>query len=57
MAIHLQNITKTYSSREDRQATAIRALDSVSLKVEKGEWLAIMGPSGSGKSSLVNMIG
>jgi putative ABC transport system ATP-binding protein len=29
----------------------------VTLTVEKGEWLAIMGPSGSGKSSLVNIIG
>src|SRR5712671_43751 len=57
MAINLQNVTKTYASRADSQGAPIRALDSVSLKVEKGEWLAIMGPSGSGKSSLVNMIG
>src|SRR5437660_4246608 len=57
MAIDLQNVTKTYSSRADSEGTPIRALDSVSLKVEKGEWLAIMGPSGSGKSSLVNVIG
>src|SRR5947209_4679557 len=57
MAIDLQNVTKTYSSRADSEGTPIRALDSVSLDVEKGEWLAIMGPSGSGKSSLVNMIG
>src|SRR5438270_4471815 len=57
MAIHLQNVTKTYSSRADSRAATIRALDSISLDVEKGEWLAIMGPSGSGKSSLVNMIG
>ncbi len=57
MAIELKNVTKTYPARADTDSAVIRALDSVSLKVEKGEWLAIMGPSGSGKSSLVNVIG
>jgi putative ABC transport system ATP-binding protein len=57
MGIELKDVTKTYPARADTDSTVVRALDCVSLKVEKGEWLAIMGPSGSGKSSLVNMIG
>src|ERR1700741_4424824 len=57
MSIEIINVRKVYDASQRGQAGEIRALDGVSLSVRKGEWLAIMGPSGSGKSSLVNLIG
>ncbi|MBW4486293.1 MAG: ABC transporter ATP-binding protein [Trichocoleus desertorum ATA4-8-CV12] len=51
--IRLENIAKTYGSGE----TEVRALADVDLVIEKGEYCSIMGASGSGKSTMMNMIG
>jgi putative ABC transport system ATP-binding protein len=50
--IELRSVLKTYQSA----AGAFTALKSVDLKVDRGEFLAIVGKSGSGKSTLINMI-
>ena len=51
--IRLEEVEKIYGSEN----TAVRALDKVNLTVNKGEYCSIMGVSGSGKSTVMNIIG
>ena len=51
--IETQNLVKTYG----RGSSVIRALDSVTLTIDRGEFVAVIGASGSGKSPLMNMLG
>ena len=51
--IEVKNVIKTYATGE----AAFNALDDVSLQIEQGEFVAIMGSSGSGKSTFMNMLG
>lgn len=47
------NLKKIYGAGENE----VHALDGVDLKVEKGEFVAVVGTSGSGKSTLLHMLG
>ena len=47
--LELKDVTMAYGGK-------VKALDNVNLKVEKGDWLAVMGPSGTGKTTLMRLL-
>lgn len=51
--VKLVNVTKTYKMGEVK----IRAVDGINFNVEKGEFVVIVGPSGAGKTTVLNILG
>lgn len=51
--MQIQHLSKVYGQGENQ----VRAVDDISFTVEKGEFLAIIGPPGSGKSTLLHILG
>jgi putative ABC transport system ATP-binding protein len=51
--IELQGVTKVYGAGQ----AAMHALRGIDLRIDEGDFVAVMGPSGSGKSTCVNILG
>ena len=49
----LESISKTYGKDD----LTVKALDNINLEIYKGDYLAVMGASGSGKSTAMNILG
>ena len=54
MLVKLKDVYKNYSEGLESE---VRALDGVSLEIERGEFVAVVGQSGSGKSTMMNVLG
>jgi putative ABC transport system ATP-binding protein len=52
--IQLKNVSKTYGNKGQKEVHAVK---NANLVIKKGEFIAIIGPSGSGKSSMMNILG
>lgn len=52
IAIRAHGLRKTYSHGRVK----VRALDGVDVAIDKGRWTAVMGPSGSGKPTLMHCL-
>ena len=50
--IELSNVSKIY----DTGSVTVRALDKVTLSIEEGEMVVILGPAGCGKTTVLNLI-
>ena len=51
--VKLENITKIYHMGE----VEIRAVDGIDFSIQKGEFVVIVGPSGAGKTTVLNILG
>ena len=54
MLVRLKDVYKIYG---DGLESEVRALDGVSLEIDRGEFVAVVGQSGSGKSTMMNVLG
>lgn len=50
--INVQHLSKSYGSRNNK----VKVLNDLNFSVEKGEFVGIMGPSGAGKTTLMNIL-
>jgi len=56
MKLSLQNLTKTFPSRDKKNPAEVVAVNDFTFEIPDGELIALLGPSGCGKSTMLNLI-
>lgn len=56
MVIHARGLVQTFSTRQGREKTEVRAVDGVDLDVAEGEIVGFLGPNGAGKTTTLRML-
>lgn len=55
-AVETSNLTKVFTGKEGGKTREIRAVDSVNLRIKRGEFFGLLGPNGAGKTTLIKML-
>jgi ABC-2 type transport system ATP-binding protein len=55
-AVETKSLTRVFNPKKKREGRSVRALDSVNLKIERGELFGLLGPNGAGKTTLLKIL-
>jgi ABC-2 type transport system ATP-binding protein len=55
-AVETRSLTRVFNPKKKKEGKSVRALDSVDLKIERGELFGLLGPNGAGKTTLLKIL-
>jgi ABC-2 type transport system ATP-binding protein len=55
-AVETKKLTRVFNPKRKKEGASVRALDSVDLKIERGELFGLLGPNGAGKTTLLKIL-
>jgi len=55
-AVETRTLTRVFNPKKKKEGKSVRALDSVNLKIERGELFGLLGPNGAGKTTLLKIL-
>ena len=55
-AVETKSLTRVFNPKKKKEGKSVKALDSVDLKIERGELFGLLGPNGAGKTTLLKIL-